>query len=146
MPKTVGHSVAMKKINLPVHWSALVHELREYCTSQDLPFHILLVLDNVSVHPYVLQDLHYDIKFVFLLPNTTSLLQPMDQGVIRMFKTHYLQETCHTLSQKFDVSLSELVKAAQAPAETEMELQENVVRRHWWECTIRDAIWNVQDA
>ena len=61
---------------------SLVHELKVYCTSQGLPFHILMVLDNATAHPHMLQDLHRDIKFVFLLPNTTSLLQPMDQGVI----------------------------------------------------------------
>ena len=93
------------KGSLPVHWytnssgwmtghtfqayskAALAHKLKEYCTSQGLPFHILMVLDNASTHPHVLQDLHSDIKSVFLPPNTTSLLQPMDQGAIQMFKT-----------------------------------------------------------
>ena len=94
------------KTSLPVHWFAsstgwmtdhifqvyskvqLVHELKEYCKSQDLAFRILRVLDNAPAHPHVLQDLHQDIKFVFLPPNTTFLLQPMDQGVIKMLKVH----------------------------------------------------------
>ena len=94
------------KSSLPVHWYAnssgwmrghifqaysktqVVHELKEYCTSQALPFCILMVLDN---HPPMLQDLHQSIKFIFLPLNTTSLLQPMDQGVIKMFKAHYFQ-------------------------------------------------------
>ena len=152
------------KSGLPVHWFAnfsgwmigqiflvyikasLVHELKEYCTSQGLPFHILLVLDNAPTHPHVLQDLYSDIKFIFLLPNTTSLLQPMDQRVIQMFKTHYLQKMWHALSLKCDVSLSELEKAAQAPMESEVELQKNVVRRHWLEFTFCDAVWHVRDA
>ena len=49
-----------------------VHELKEYCTSQGLPICILMVLDNPPAHPHVLQDLHQDIKFVFLPPTTTS--------------------------------------------------------------------------
>ena len=97
----------------------LVHELKEYCMSQGLPFRILMVLDNSHAHPHVLQDLHHDIKFVFLPPNTSSLLQPMDQGVIRMLKIHDLQKTWLVLSLKCDVSLSELEKATQAPTETE---------------------------
>ena len=67
--------------------TSLVHKLKEYCTSQGLPFRILMVLVNVPAHPHVWQDLHQDI----LPPNTTSLLQPMDQGVIKMFKAQYLE-------------------------------------------------------
>ena len=70
----------------------------------------------------------------------------MDQGVIQTFKTPYLQKTWHALSLKCDVSLSEFEKAAQALVENEVELQKNVVQRHWQEFTIRDAIWHVRDA
>ena len=163
MPTTLVHSRAKTKAAcLPTGMSipevgcwdtfsryskaALVHKLKEYCTSQGLPFHTLMVLDNAPAHPHVLQDLHSDIKFVFLPSNTTSLLQPMDQGVIQMFKTHYLQKTRHALSLKCDVPLSELEKATQAPAEREVEFLKNVVRCHWWEFTIRNAIWHDRDA
>ena len=47
---------------------------------------------------------------------------------------------------KCDVSLDELEKAAQAPEKTEVELQKDVVRRHWRSYTIRDAIWHVHNA
>lgn len=48
---------------------------------------ILLLLDNCPAHP----DIHNlkAIKLVFLPPNTTSVLQPMDQGVIKSLKTHF---------------------------------------------------------
>ncbi|XP_008187780.1 tigger transposable element-derived protein 4-like [Acyrthosiphon pisum] len=39
--------------------------------------HILLTVDNYLAHPPVETEF---IKLVFLPPNTTSLLQPMDQG------------------------------------------------------------------
>ena len=118
--------------------TSLVHE--------GLPFCIMMVLDNAPAHPHVLQDLHRDIKFIFLPPNTMSLLQPMDQGMINMFKAHYLQKMWHSLSIKCDVSLDELEKTAQAPEKTEVELQKDVVRHYWLAYTICDAIWHVRDA
>ena len=43
------------------------------------------------------------------------------------------------------MSLEELEKAAEAP-EDPVELQKDVVRRHWKEYTIHDALWHVRDA
>ena len=82
-------------------------------------------------------------KFVFLPPNIMSLLQPMDQGVIRMFKTHYLQKTWRALSMKYDANLRK-------PLKLPWRLRWNA-RKTWCgviggACTIRDAIWHVQDA
>ena len=45
---------------------------------------VALILDNCTGHP--------NIKLIFLPPNTTSVTQPMNQGTITSFKTHYL---CH---------------------------------------------------
>ena len=51
---------------------------------------IALLIDNCPVHPSV-SDLT-NVQLVFLPPNTTSVLQPMDQGVIRSLKAHYRGE------------------------------------------------------
>ena len=48
---------------------------------------IAMVIDNCPAHPDV-RGLRC-IELVFLPPNTTSKTQPMDQGVIQNFKTHY---------------------------------------------------------
>lgn len=49
--------------------------------------HILLFLDNAPVHPH---DLQLDnVKLKFFPANTTSKVQPLDQGIIRAFKAHY---------------------------------------------------------
>lgn len=48
---------------------------------------IVLLLDNCTAHPHI-QGLR-SIRLVFLPANTTSVLQPMDQGVIRSLKCHY---------------------------------------------------------
>ena len=123
----------------------LVYKLKEYCTSQGTPFKISKLLDNAPAHPPRLLDLHSYIKFVYLPPNTISLLQPMDQGEIKMFKVHFLQKSWHSLSMKCGVSLDQLEKAVQAP-KNPVELQKDVVQLHCKSYTIRDALWHIHDA
>ena len=53
-------------------------------------FKILLLLDNASGHPELYESNTEGVKVVYSSPNT-SLMQPLDQGVIRNFKAHYTQ-------------------------------------------------------
>lgn len=48
--------------------------------------HILLVIDNASSHVDMQLS---NVKIVFLPPNLTSELQPLDQGIIRAAKMNY---------------------------------------------------------
>lgn len=48
---------------------------------------ILMFLDNCPAHPKGLS--FSNIELEYLPKNTTSVLQPMDQGIIRSFKCHY---------------------------------------------------------
>jgi hypothetical protein len=48
---------------------------------------ILLVLDNCAAHPHV--ESLKNIQMEFLSPNTTSLVQPMDMGIITDLKVLY---------------------------------------------------------
>ena len=48
---------------------------------------VLLFLDNCSAHQLMFQPTNVEIRF--LPPNTTALLQPMDQGIIQNLKVHY---------------------------------------------------------
>ena len=48
---------------------------------------VLLFIDNCAAHPQI-KDLRA-VKLVFLPPNTTSVLQPCDQGIIQNLKTIY---------------------------------------------------------
>lgn len=48
---------------------------------------ILLLVDNCPAHPSI-SDLK-SITLIFLPPNTTSVLQPMDQGIIRALKSNF---------------------------------------------------------
>ena len=48
---------------------------------------ILLLLDNASVHPIDIQLTN--IRLLFFPKNSTSVIQPLDQGIIRSFKCNY---------------------------------------------------------
>lgn len=70
--------------------------VRDYLKEKNLPMKALLVMDNAPAHPPdVMEDLPLSFRFVqvhFLPPNTTPLLQPMDQQVISNFKKKYTRE------------------------------------------------------
>lgn len=54
-------------------------------------FRIVLLLDNAPTHPAAekLNLIDDKCQIVYFVPNVTSLIQPMDQGVISAVKRHY---------------------------------------------------------
>jgi hypothetical protein len=51
---------------------------------------VLLLRDNFSAHQSALQSVKLkNVKVVFLPPNTTSVSQPCDQGIIHALKCYY---------------------------------------------------------
>jgi hypothetical protein len=61
---------------------------------------VLLLVDNASGHP---KDLHHlNVKVIFLPSNTTSLIQPIDQGIIATFKANYIRRTFQAILEKLD--------------------------------------------
>ena len=107
--------------------SKLEGELREYCARENIDFKILLIVDSAAGHPTIIQDLCEHIQVAFIPPNSTSLIQPMDHGVIATFKTYYLKKT-------FDM----LVKA--------VDDKNMSVKEFWQNFNIRDAIMLVGEA
>jgi hypothetical protein len=67
---------------------------------------LLLLLDKAPGHPPDLEDVKsvLCVKVVFFPPNTTCLLQPMDQGVIATFKAYYLHQSLQEMMQQMDTS------------------------------------------
>lgn len=71
----------------------LLPEVRSYLEGLGLPTKILLILDNTPSHPQSLEGMYNDdLDVVFLPPNTTALIQPLDQSVIRAFKAYYARQ------------------------------------------------------
>jgi len=61
----------------------------QFCNQNNLPQKALLLLDNAPGHPSNLEDVKSELEFkIVFCPLTTSLLQPMDQGIITAFKAY----------------------------------------------------------
>ena len=61
---------------------------------------IVLLVDDCPAHPSI--DNLVSTELIFLPPNTTSKLQPMDQGVIRSLKAHYKTMTIKRLIEAIE--------------------------------------------
>jgi hypothetical protein len=71
--------------------------------------HVLLFLDNATCHPHIALS---NVRLAWFPPNTTSLSQPMDQGVIQNVKVHYRKLLMQSLLANINstASASELAK------------------------------------
>ncbi|GFU80886.1 tigger transposable element-derived protein 1 [Trichonephila clavipes] len=58
--------------------NCFVSEVEAYMKEKYLDFKVLLIVDNAASHPELE---HPNVQLVFLPPNTTSLIQPLDQGI-----------------------------------------------------------------
>jgi len=100
--------------DLPVYWASnkrawmtrdvfkvwlkdhFVPDVTKYLTEKNKEVKILLLLDNASSHSSnddEICEMFPNLRMEFLPPNTTALIQPMDQGVIANLKRVYLKKT-----------------------------------------------------
>ncbi|XP_042229542.1 tigger transposable element-derived protein 1-like isoform X1 [Homarus americanus] len=85
----------------------------------------LILMDNASCHSKHLCSVNKDINLTFFPPNVTSPIQPLDQGVIALFKRYYLK---FTMKQMAEV----------------MSKDKNMTAATFWKSyTIEDAIANI---
>lgn len=81
---------------------------------------ILLLMDNCKCHSIFKKDPHDKEKYhylnldhilvIFLPENTTSILQPLDQGIIQSFKKKFRSIQCSTVVNRFNSQESEIMK------------------------------------
>lgn len=142
-----------KREHLPVFWrsnktawvtkvnfeewflQSFVPEVKEFLAKKNLDFKILLTLDNCKSHDESLQDVHPNVQVVFLPPNTTSLIQPLDQSVIATFKSYYLRRVIRSMVHKVNVHRN-----------CENFIPEKVVKSFWKNFSIMDAINFIDDS
>jgi len=91
--------------------------VQKYLEDKGLPLKALLVMDNAPAHPRDLEEVLAEdfpwLTIEFIPPNTTSLLQPMDQQVIANFKKLYTKELfqkCFQMVSDTDLTLIEFWK------------------------------------
>ncbi|XP_042240612.1 tigger transposable element-derived protein 1-like [Homarus americanus] len=94
-------------------------------TKLNLSNKALVLMDNTSSHPKHLCSVNKGINLTFFPPNVTSLIQPMDQGIIALLKRYYLKYT--------------MIQIAEA-----MNKDNNMTAATFWKSyTIKDAITNI---
>ena len=89
-----------------VQYQNNLFQITTFLKEQNLPLNGLIILDNTSEE--TLSTEYGSIFTIFMPPNVTSLIQPMDQNVIRLTKLHYknvinrsnesIHHTLHTLT------------------------------------------------
>jgi hypothetical protein len=90
-------------------------EVKSYYQEEGLDERILLLLDNAPGHPKHLGNAIPGVEIIYMPPNTTSLIQPMDQGVIRSFKAKYLTNF--------------LMQCTEVQGEDYLEIQKNTISK-----------------
>ncbi|XP_064103355.1 tigger transposable element-derived protein 1-like [Macrobrachium nipponense] len=116
-----------KALTLDWFVNCFIPQVKLYLAENGLPFKVLLLMDCAGGHA---TDLHYDgVQVEFLPPNTTSLIQPMDQGVIRAFKALYTRSTMEGLVSSIDEGDDDFS-----------------LKKYWREYNIVTCLANIQNA
>lgn len=87
---------------------------RAHCESVGLPSDckLILFLDNCAAHPEPNLLKEHNVIIEYLPPNCTSLIQPLDQGVLRSlkckYKMHFLKDLLDSCNK--NISIHEFLK------------------------------------
>lgn len=100
---------------------------------------ILLLVDNASTHQLEEGQVLSNVRLHFLPPNTTAHLQPIDQGIIRSFKSNYRKYLCKDRIDAFDrfqeygteIPTLNILNAIDWVAESWRNVTEDVIYRCW---------------
>lgn len=150
----------INKKDLPVHYYAqksswmdsaifkewfhdkFVPQCRKSLEDKGLAKQAILLLDNAPSHPDIdtISSEDGEISCLFLPPNTTSVIQPMDQGVLQTIKRHYKRDLLLRLLNEEEVgsmNIAEYSKtlnildAVLMSAKSWDEVEEKTIARSW---------------
>ncbi|XP_050324434.1 tigger transposable element-derived protein 4-like [Bactrocera neohumeralis] len=109
-------------------WREIIKEFDDKLAAKNKK--ILLLIDNASCHK--LDFTPKSIEIVFLPPCTTSLIQPLDQGIIQSLKSHYrkclVREHILAAEGGFMANFLKSVNILRVL---------DIVRRTWWLVTLQ---------
>ena len=73
---------------------------KKSCQDNSIEYKLLLLLDNAPAHPSVemLQSKDGRDNTMLLPPNTISIIQPMDQGILEAMKRRYKKSVFYVIS------------------------------------------------
>ena len=109
------HYMAQKKSwmdsKLFTKWfhDVFVPDVKSFCLDNNVPYKVLLLLDNAPSHPgsSTLTSSDGCVKTMFLPPNTTSVIQPMDQGILESCKRRFKRKLLwHVLTENESSNMS----------------------------------------
>ncbi|XP_057335446.1 jerky protein homolog-like [Microplitis mediator] len=108
-------------------YDEFVPRVTEFLQSKGLPTKAVLFVDNCASHPKNIKK--GDIRVEFLPPNTTSLLQPMDQGCLQNLKMNYRVHLMSFLLSKLDIGLG-VIRALKQITMKELWRQVETILQH----------------
>lgn len=89
-----------------------IKKVKEFLNNANKPLKALLILDNAPSHPKE-KVINTDPNFrvLFLPPNCTAILQPMDQNLIQNIKVRYRKNLLNHILQENDTNITSVLKA-----------------------------------
>ncbi|KAG7161066.1 Tigger transposable element-derived protein 1-like 60 [Homarus americanus] len=132
---------------LSLSWfdDCFVPDMKKFCEQQNVPFKILLLLDNARGHSPLLLDHHPNVKVVFLPPNTTSLIQSMDQELICYVKAAFSAKKFKLLNDYTNTkdelrNLGDTDSKSDEDEEQQLAEQEVLVKHFWRNFNVKKAV------
>ncbi|KAG7167594.1 Tigger transposable element-derived protein 1-like 8 [Homarus americanus] len=134
---------------LSLSWfdDCFVPDVKKFCEQQNVPFKILLLLDNAPGHSPLLIDRHPNVKVVFLPPNTTSIIQPMDQELICNVKAAFstkkfnlLNNYTNTKEELRNLSHTNTDSKSEDDKDQQLAEQEVLLKQFWRTFNVKKAV------
>ena len=91
--------------------NCFIPQMERYLVEQNLAFKVLLLVDNTPGHPGDPMAAHWNVKVIFLPPNSHSITRQdpatrPSKGIISTFKTYYTHRTFRCILDAMDPELT----------------------------------------